>query len=130
MISAGRPQAPGLAHETSGSRTAGVHIFWDQSNLLAPLQFVASRREGLLEERDMRLHFSNLYRLAHAGRPAAKAVCVGSIPPELGRLWDRISDLGVAVEVQDRGAQSNTEQGSVSGLLEMVHESETVSRHG
>jgi hypothetical protein len=122
VIATGRPQLPGHAHDTSGSGTAGVHIFWDQSNLFVPLRFVASRREGRLEERAIRIHFPNLYRLAHAGRPVAKAVCVGSIPPDLGRLWDRISELGVAVEVQERGAQSHTEQGVDAALqLHMLH---------
>ncbi|HEV2375963.1 MAG TPA: NYN domain-containing protein [Streptosporangiaceae bacterium] len=122
MISPGRPRLLGQAPDTSGSGTAGIHIFWDQSNLFVPLRFIASRREGRLEERGIRLHFPNLYRLARAGRTVAKAVCVGSIPPDLGRLWDRISDLGVTVEVQERGAQSNTEQGVDAALqLHMLH---------
>jgi hypothetical protein len=88
-----------------------VHIFWDNSNIFIPAKYVANRREGVFAEHNIRVQFDSLYRLARAGRPIASSMCVGSVPPELRAVWDRLRSTGVQVELYERGAASNTEQG-------------------
>jgi hypothetical protein len=88
-----------------------VHIFWDNSNIFIPAQYVASRKEGAIAEREVRIQFDNLFNLAKAGRPIGSAVCVGSVPPELEDVWKRLRATGVTVELYERGAQSRSEQG-------------------
>jgi hypothetical protein len=88
-----------------------VHIFWDNSNIYIPAQEVASKREGLLAKKEIRIQFDNLYQLAHAGRPVSRSLCVGSVPPEMHAVWDRLRASGVAVELFERGADSGSEQG-------------------
>ena len=58
---------------------APVHIFWDNSNIYIPSQFVANKREGGLAGKEIRIYFQNLYALARAGRPVNGAVCAGSV---------------------------------------------------
>lgn len=89
----------------------GVHIFWDNSNIFIGAKYVASRREGPWAEPDIRIQFDALYDLARAGRPVERAVCVGSVPPELKTVWRRIRELGVEVELLERGQETGTEQG-------------------
>lgn len=91
--------------------SAPVHIFWDNSNIFIPMRDVSVRRDGPLSGRHLRAQFENLYELARAGRPVEKAVCVGSVPPGLGAVWDRIRRLGVEVELYERGRGSGQEQG-------------------
>lgn len=88
-----------------------AHIFWDNSNVFIPAQYVAAEEEGPWAERKVRIHFENLYRLASFGREVGSAFCAGSVPPELKALWDNIRDMGVEVELYERGDESGTEQG-------------------
>ena len=49
-------------------------------------------------------------RLAEAGRPLAKAVAAGSVPPEMRQLWNRMESRGVQVRLFDRGERDRGEQ--------------------
>jgi hypothetical protein len=88
-----------------------VHVFWDNSNIFIPAKFAANRRDGAMLEHAVRIQFDNMYRLASAARNVDSAVCVGSVPPELEAVWDRLEAAGVDVELYERGAGSGTEQG-------------------
>jgi hypothetical protein len=88
-----------------------VHIFWDNSNVFVPAQYVASRRDGLYAAPRLRIHFDNLLRLAHAGRHVASAVCVGSGQATTSRVMQRLRTLGVSVRLYERGQYSRREQG-------------------
>jgi NYN domain len=88
-----------------------VHIFWDNSNIFIPAQYAARRRDGTLQQSRVRIQFDHLYDLARAGRAVASAVCVGSVPPELEAVWARLRAVGVEVELYERGAESDREQG-------------------
>lgn len=88
-----------------------VHIFWDNSNIFIPAGYVAKRREGTLQQHYMRIQFDNLYALARAGRQVESAVCVGSVPPDLQAVWERLRATGVEVELYERGEGSGREQG-------------------
>jgi hypothetical protein len=92
------------------SGPAPVYIFWDNSNLFIPMQQVATERDGVLAAGGVRLHFDNLFKLARAGRSVGRAICVGSVPPGLRTVWQRIESLGVEVELYERGADSSREQ--------------------
>lgn len=88
-----------------------VHVFWDNSNIFIPAKYVTSRREGTQLEPLVRIQFEALFNLAKAGRQIGSAICVGSVPPELRSVWDRLRAAGVTVELYERGAVSGTEQG-------------------
>lgn len=88
-----------------------VAIFWDNSNIFIPAKYVASRREGLYAERGIRVQFDSLLELARSGRHIVQAVCVGSVPPELATVWERLRRSGISVELYERGKQSGSEQG-------------------
>ncbi len=79
-------------------------------------KFVATRKESGFAELDIRIHFDNLYDLAKGGREVRSAVCVGSVPPDLQSVWRRLEDVGVVVELYERGQDSHTEQGIDSCL--------------
>lgn len=86
-----------------------VHIFWDNSNIFigaqAALQKRGQRTNGI------RIEFENLLKLALAGRPLAKGHCVGSVPPEVWEVWDRLArKTGIKPELFERGAESGKEQ--------------------
>lgn len=91
--------------------TDEVHIFWDNSNIFIPARYVAARRDGTLQESHVRIQFDRLYDLARAGRPVGSAVCVGSVPPELEAVWERLRGIGIDVELYERGSESRREQG-------------------
>jgi hypothetical protein len=55
-----------------------VHLFLDLPNVFISAKHVAARREGRSAERLARLHYDNLIRLAHAGRPVLSGVCATS----------------------------------------------------
>jgi hypothetical protein len=88
-----------------------VSIFWDNSNIYIPAQFVANKRDRGFASREVRVHFQNLFDLARAGRPVDRAVCVGSVPPELEIVWKHLKKTGVKVELYERGEGSGSEQG-------------------
>lgn len=86
-----------------------VHVFWDHSNLFARAQDACDDRQGGGREPghrlDARLHFKKVLDFASAGRSIEKAVAVGSIPPGLATLWERLRDAKVKVDLQERGAE-------------------------
>lgn len=91
-------------------QNASVCIFWDNSNIYVPAQDIAKGRDGATAGRDLRIKFDNLYELARAGRNVVAGVCVGSQPPELQDLWKRLWDVGVELELFERGEESGKEQ--------------------
>jgi hypothetical protein len=88
-----------------------VHLFWDNSNIYIPAQQVAGSKEGIFAPKAVRIQFDNLQKIAVAGRTLGSAICVGSIPPDLKGLWDRLRKGGVKVELFERGAETGKEQG-------------------
>ncbi len=88
-----------------------VFIYWDNSNIYINAQEIAAEREGGDARYRIRLRFHNLLRLAHADRPVEKAVAVGSVPPELYTVWNRLGNEGVRAELLERGVLHGTEQG-------------------
>ena len=88
-----------------------VFIYWDNSNVFHEAQRLAEEREGTPGARYLiRIHLENLLRLAEAGRPLAKAVAAGSVPPEMRQLWNRMGNRGVQVRLFDRGERGRGEQ--------------------
>lgn len=88
-----------------------VYVFWDNSNIFHSAQQVAERKEGTYSRNMLRLHFANLMKLAAAGRNVVKAVAVGSVPPDLQALWDRMkAETNINIELYERGASSGKEQ--------------------
>ena len=83
---------------------AKVFIYWDTSNIFISAQEAAAEREGDQVRSRMRIHFRNLLALAHANRPVQHAVAVGSIPPEMRQVWNRLENEGVTVQLLERGA--------------------------
>ena len=88
-----------------------VFIYWDNSNIFISAQQVAVEREGDGARYRVRINFRNLLELASAGREMERAIAVGSIPPELRHVWNRLEDQGVAVQLLERGAMQGREQG-------------------
>jgi hypothetical protein len=86
-------------------------IYWDNSNVFISAKKVAAKRETVLDSPNIRIHFQNLFDLARAGRAVTKAIAVGSIPPEMKEVWDRLKEPGLKVELYERGSGSGTEQG-------------------
>lgn len=74
-----------------------IHVFWDNSNIFIPAQYVALKRDGAILQSAVRIQFDNMYRLASAGREVTGAVCVGSVPPELKAVWNRLESAGVEI---------------------------------
>ena len=58
-----------------------------------------------------------MLELACAGREIEHAIAVGSIPPELRHVWNRLENEGVTVQLLERGALQGREQ-SVDQLLQ------------
>ena len=69
-----------------------VFIYWDDSNIFISAQQVAIEREGEAVRSRVRIHFRNLLELTRAGREIEHAVAVGSIPPELRQVWNRLEN--------------------------------------
>lgn len=88
-----------------------VFIYWDNSNIFVSVQEIAAEREGAGARRRVRIDFRNMLELAHAGRAIEHAVAVGSIPPELRHVWNRLENLGVTVQLLERGTMGGREQG-------------------
>ncbi len=99
---------------------SGVFVYWDNSNIFHEAQRIAEERDGTAGARYLvRIHFDNLLRLAHAGRPLEKAVAAGSIPPEMRQLWNRMENNDVEVDLFDRGARDRGEQQSPDQWLQL-----------
>ena len=88
-----------------------VFIYWDDSNIFVSAQEAAVEREGEAVRFRVRIHFRNLLELAHARRDVEHATAVGSIPPELRHVWNRLENEGVTVQLLERGAVQGREQG-------------------
>ena len=86
-------------------------------------------REGEQVRSRMRIHFRNLLALAHANRPVQHAVAVGSIPPEMRQVWNRLENEGVTVELLERGRVQGGEKG-VDQLLQTQMLRDTVDYNG
>ena len=89
----------------------GVFIYWDNSNIFIGAQQVALEREGQSARSRVRIHFGNLLELARAGRRIEHATAVGSVPPELRHVWNRLENEGVTVQLLERGSLHGREQG-------------------
>ena len=88
-----------------------VFIYWDNSNIFISAREAATDLEGETARGRVRIHFRNLLELAHAGRDIEHAIAVGSIPPELRNVWNRLENEGVSVQLLERGAIQGGEQG-------------------
>ena len=106
-----------------------VFIYWDNSNIFMSAQEIAAEREGENTRSRVRIHFRNLLELAHAGRPIHRAIAVGSIPPELRHVWNRLENEGVTIHLLERGALHGREQG-VDQALQTYMLRDTVDYNG
>lgn len=88
-----------------------VFVYWDNSNIFIGAQDLAEEREGPAARYRVRVHFRNMLALAHAGRYIQHAVAVGSIPPELRHVWNRLENEGISVHLLERGTIGGREQG-------------------
>lgn len=88
-----------------------VFIYWDNSNIFISARGVAVEREGATARHRVRVDFRHLLMLARAGRDIERAIAVGSVPPELRHVWNRMENEGVTVELLERGAIEGREQG-------------------
>lgn len=88
-----------------------VFIYWDNSNIFISAQQIAIEREGEAARYRMRIDFRNLLNLACAGREIEHATAVGSVPPELRHVWNRLENEGVTVQLLERGTMHGREQG-------------------
>ena len=97
-----------------------VFIYWDNSNIFHEAQRFSEQAEGDPGARyRVRVHFENMFRLAHADRPVERAVAAGSIPPEIRQLWDRLESAGVEVSLFDRGDPGRREQDMPDRVLQL-----------
>ena len=95
-------------------------IYWDNSNIFHEAQRLAEERsEGPGARYRVRVHFDSLFALANADRPVERAFAVGSIPPELRQLWNRMEANGVEVTLFDRGDPHRGEQDVPDRLLQL-----------
>ena len=106
-----------------------VFIYLDNSNIFISAQESAAEREGESARARVRIHFRNLLALAHAGRPIERAIAVGSIPPELRQVWNRLENEDVEVQLLERGALQGSEQG-VDQVLQTIMLRDTVDYNG
>ena len=83
---------------------AGLYTYIrDNWNIFLGAQKVAELREQSPTTRfQIRIDFKKLLLLATANRPVCRAITCGSLPPELSRLWDQLSDQGVQVDKYHR----------------------------
>ena len=106
-----------------------VFIYLDNSNIFISAQEAAVEREGEVARARVRIHFRNLLALAHADRPIERAIAVGSIPPELRQVWNRLENEDVEVQLLERGALHGSEQG-VDQVLQTIMLRDTVDYNG
>lgn len=106
-----------------------VFIYWDNSNIFISAQDVAIEQEGDTARYRVRLDFRNLLEVARAGREIERAVAVGSVPPELRHVWNRLENEGFTVQLLERGEILGREQG-VDQALQTVMLRDTVDYNG
>ena len=87
-----------------------VFVFWDNSNIFISAKAVAAQREGGDAAYQVRIQFDNLLSLALAGRKMKSAIAVGSVPPPMRHVWNRLEQAGVKVELFERGSMTSREQ--------------------
>jgi hypothetical protein len=87
-----------------------IFVFWDNSNIFISAKAVAAEREGGDAAYQVRIQFDHLLQLALAGRTLEYAIAVGSVPPPLRHVWNRLEQAGVKVELFERGSLSAREQ--------------------
>lgn len=87
-----------------------VFIFLDNSNIFLSAKTIAAEKEGADASYKIRISFESLIKLALANRPMEFAVAVGSVPPQLRHVWNKLSQTGVSVELFERGSESDREQ--------------------
>ena len=97
-----------------------IFVYWDNSNIFHEAQRLAEEQnEGPDARYRVRIHFENLLRLAHADRTLQKAFAVGSIPPEMRGLWNRMEAQDVEVSLFDRGDPARGEQQMPDHMLQL-----------
>lgn len=97
-----------------------VFVYWDDSDIFIEAQRLAESVEEVPDARSrVRIHFDNMLKLAHANRAVEKAIAVGSIPPELRQLWNRLENSGVVVTLFDRGTTWRGEQEMPDRVLQL-----------
>ncbi len=97
-----------------------VFVYWDNSNIFHEAQRLAEEQdEGPDARYRVRIHFESLLRLAHADRTLQKAFAVGSVPPEMRSLWNRMEGHGVEVDLFDRGDPARGEQQMPDYILQL-----------
>lgn len=88
-----------------------IYVFWDNSNVFISAKSVAEQNEPAYGRKEVRIQFDSLFQLATAEREVASAVCVGSVPPDLEKIWARLEETGIKIEKYERGELSGKEQG-------------------
>ena len=97
-----------------------VFVYWDNSNIFHEVQRLAEEQdEGPDARYRVRIHFESLLRLAHADRTLQKAFAVGSVPPEMRSLWNRMESNDVEVDLFDRGDPARGEQQRPDHMLQL-----------
>jgi len=87
-----------------------VFVFWDNSNIFISAKTVARGFEGDSAYYQIRIDFDHMMQLARANRPLEYALAVGSVPPPMRHVWNRMEQAGVQVELFERGTESQREQ--------------------
>ncbi len=87
-----------------------IFTFWDNSNIFVSAKTVAAEKEGSDAFYKIRIDFNSLLQLVKAGRELEFAIAVGSIPPQLRHVWNKLEQTGVKVELYERGSQTEKEQ--------------------
>ena len=97
-----------------------VFIYWDNSNIFHEAKRLAeANEEGPQVRWRIRIHFENLLKLAQADRTIGRALAVGSVPPEMRQLWNRLESTGIEVQYFDRGERGRGEQEVPDQLLQL-----------
>lgn len=106
-----------------------VFIFWDNSNIFISGRTVAAEREGEDAYYQFRLQFDKILQLASAGRDIEFAIAVGSVPPELRHVWNKMAQSGIQIELYERGTDSHKEQ-AVDQALQVHMLRKTIDYNG
>ena len=88
-----------------------MFLYWDNSTILTGTQALAEDKEGWSAHSRVRIHFPSMVQLARWQRPMARALEVGSVPPELRGVWNSLEEQGIAVQLFERGQPGGQEQG-------------------
>ena len=86
----------------------GISVFWDNSNIWLVGQKVCSQREPG-DEYAFRIDFSHLLDFVLNERDLDYAFVAGSVPPSSDPLWNRFKNLGIDVDIQERGEGTGKE---------------------